>query len=291
MDWNWFFGAISQCSAAIVGLFGAFVISKIISKDSEYADLNRDIVETQKEIEKRQFDLASFDFVSFNNGKNSEVLESKELQKKIDELETPPNDITVNQIEYLIANMPFSYFEERQLITKKLKDKLEDCTYKIYSSYNVPLFSKKIEDIQFQTKHTIKSVGNLVYRLKNFSKDKKMMSWIISLIYCLFIIGVMYPLSFMPAKSRLVICSIVEFAKNISPIKATILGAMFVLCTTIFTIFFFRNKRHYFKKEVIEQLESQLELDYYSIYLARFESNTRYFKTLSRNMIGIPPVC
>ena len=36
MDWNWFFSSLAQSTAAIVGLFGAFIITKIINNEKEY---------------------------------------------------------------------------------------------------------------------------------------------------------------------------------------------------------------------------------------------------------------
>lgn len=36
MDWNWFLSSFAQSTAAIVGLFGAFVITKIINNEKEY---------------------------------------------------------------------------------------------------------------------------------------------------------------------------------------------------------------------------------------------------------------
>jgi len=34
MDWNWFFSSLSQSAAAIVGIFGAFIITKIFSNQT-----------------------------------------------------------------------------------------------------------------------------------------------------------------------------------------------------------------------------------------------------------------
>ena len=34
IDWNWFFSAFAQSGAAIIGIIGAFVISKIIDESS-----------------------------------------------------------------------------------------------------------------------------------------------------------------------------------------------------------------------------------------------------------------
>src|SRR5215218_10358051 len=35
-DWNWFFSALPQCAAAIVGLGGAFLVTKIVNNEAEY---------------------------------------------------------------------------------------------------------------------------------------------------------------------------------------------------------------------------------------------------------------
>jgi hypothetical protein len=36
MDWNWFFSAVSQSAAAIVGIFAAFIITAIIKNQTEF---------------------------------------------------------------------------------------------------------------------------------------------------------------------------------------------------------------------------------------------------------------
>src|SRR5258706_12907502 len=36
MDWNWFFSSLAQATAAIAGIFAAFIITKIINLQSEF---------------------------------------------------------------------------------------------------------------------------------------------------------------------------------------------------------------------------------------------------------------
>ncbi len=38
MDWNWFFSSLSQSSAAIVGIFGAFIITKVLSNQVMFGE-------------------------------------------------------------------------------------------------------------------------------------------------------------------------------------------------------------------------------------------------------------
>ncbi len=37
LDWNWYFSSLAQSTAAVVGIFGAFIITKILSNQSEYS--------------------------------------------------------------------------------------------------------------------------------------------------------------------------------------------------------------------------------------------------------------
>jgi len=37
VDWNWFFSALAQSTAAIVGLIGAFVFTKIVNNQAAFA--------------------------------------------------------------------------------------------------------------------------------------------------------------------------------------------------------------------------------------------------------------
>lgn len=38
MDWNWFFSSLAQSSAAIVGIFGAFIITKVLSNQVSFQE-------------------------------------------------------------------------------------------------------------------------------------------------------------------------------------------------------------------------------------------------------------
>ena len=37
MDWNWFYSSLAQSAAAIVGIFGAFIITKILSNQATFS--------------------------------------------------------------------------------------------------------------------------------------------------------------------------------------------------------------------------------------------------------------
>lgn len=40
LDWNWFFSSLAQSVAALVGVFAAFIITKIINNQAEFQRKN-----------------------------------------------------------------------------------------------------------------------------------------------------------------------------------------------------------------------------------------------------------
>ncbi len=38
MDWNWFYSSSAQSAAAIVGIFAAFIITKIVNNQSDFSN-------------------------------------------------------------------------------------------------------------------------------------------------------------------------------------------------------------------------------------------------------------
>jgi hypothetical protein len=41
IDWNWFFSSVAQSAAAIVGIFGAFIVTKILANQSAFSEKSR----------------------------------------------------------------------------------------------------------------------------------------------------------------------------------------------------------------------------------------------------------
>lgn len=52
MDWNWFFSSLAQSSAAIVGFFGAFTITKILSNETAFSEKKNRLKELLSVAEK-----------------------------------------------------------------------------------------------------------------------------------------------------------------------------------------------------------------------------------------------
>ena len=70
-DPNWFYSSSAQCASAIVGLMGAFLVTKLINQKSFMSQLKKEIDETKIKI----------------NSINAEIQSKKEYIQKIDDEE------------------------------------------------------------------------------------------------------------------------------------------------------------------------------------------------------------
>jgi len=97
MDWNWFFSSFCQSAAALIGIIGAFVISRLLGINdrlnnmfSDFDNLTIEFNETILKINSRHFYWFTKSHVKYNtelkemiaNGE-FENLEEKDILKKI----------------------------------------------------------------------------------------------------------------------------------------------------------------------------------------------------------------
>ncbi len=90
IDWNWFFSSLAQSVAALVGIFAAFIITKIISNQSEFQRKNSRLRELLSVSAKYRDALSyrSFDWYNehtlndaLNELEDDHILESKSVSR------------------------------------------------------------------------------------------------------------------------------------------------------------------------------------------------------------------
>ncbi len=131
MDWNVFFSTMSQTCGAVVGIFSAFLITKIIADQSEFSRL-RDKISTM--ISKSEYLKAHFDRVDF------EQLNNKELKDL--------SDILYNSIkdEELDKSPEFYYELIDQPLYASKSDAIEYIKYAIQRAEKYQLEKKKKQE-------------------------------------------------------------------------------------------------------------------------------------------------
>lgn len=115
MDWNWFFTAIAQCSAAIVGFIGGFIITKILSSEIEYNNITLLFDDLNNKInhQKRLISIRSFDWY------NSRIRENVRRSDKYELLVRKDDD----SIDYAcIMNLDYSPYDNLSSIKEEIAE-------------------------------------------------------------------------------------------------------------------------------------------------------------------------
>lgn len=118
MDWNWFFSSLSQSTAAIVGLFGAFIFTKIISNEQKFNENNDKIQDMINNSNNLIRQLSNRRFEWYTLRVNEDVIEDMEatFKKNREELNLTP--------EELYNKYNFSPFSTKKEILKLIEAKI-----------------------------------------------------------------------------------------------------------------------------------------------------------------------
>jgi hypothetical protein len=88
MEWNYFFSSLAQSAAALIGIIGAFIISKIIDENNNYVETKiefYDIIESGRLLEVK---ASNYDFEKYKNMLCKEDIkeETKRMQYKYEKI-------------------------------------------------------------------------------------------------------------------------------------------------------------------------------------------------------------
>lgn len=88
-DWNWFFSSVAQSAAAIVGIFGAFIVTKILANQSAFAEKSRRIQELITLGEKIADATSRLSFDWYHRHDSASEIENLERLLEKDDKESP----------------------------------------------------------------------------------------------------------------------------------------------------------------------------------------------------------
>jgi len=69
IDWDWFFSSLSQSSAALVGIFGAFIVAKVLSNQATFSEKSGKISQLLAGAEKLKSRIDGDEFEFYNDRK------------------------------------------------------------------------------------------------------------------------------------------------------------------------------------------------------------------------------
>jgi hypothetical protein len=298
MDWNWFFSSMAQSVAAIVGLMGAFVFTKLISNETDY-DRHRD--HTRDLLRKSQFlvDRIESRYFRWYNERaaNAELNRLRREMKDTDERRTP---------EEYYNEYHFSPYQKREevleailpIIQPRVKNKPStrsghlDAPYLVARPPEMPDltlfaashdFDKVIEEreaidaVRNEVNHHAQMVGDHLRVVRRNPESSPVVHWTLLAMLTLFYVGVIYPLSFLPLQSPLA-QPIISF----EAMEATILsirGFLLIVVSAVFSvlvIYFIRRNAHLrHPQEDLDALTKHDAVEKYSTYFANYVENKR----------------
>jgi hypothetical protein len=166
-DPNWFYSALAQSAAAIVGLIGAFVTSRVMMMASERSRIEKRINEIDAEIKELE-------------RQNAPLLEYiAEIDRKDEEEDRKEDAESVNS--FLRAKKPELDLENLPTADEMLKELLEGSRIRISDENFVSMFKEEygalIEEIRVEKEeeirlnHSLGSIGELVAQAVRLSNS------------------------------------------------------------------------------------------------------------------------
>lgn len=306
MDWNWFYSSIAQSAAAIVGIFGAFIITKILGNQATFSQKTnkcRDVI-TQCQ---RVVDAANHLSIDWYNRhtNNEEFRKLKELLEESEEL-TPeqyydklyfsayyPRSKTLDAIQKVIAG--FKAMKEREWKEQQARSNpgfasitatsMRLPTLDMNLHMRVPLEKEQesIEAVYRDAKHHMRLASDALSTIKNNPESSNQITYALILVTVLFFFGVIYPLSFLPVSSAGVIdISVRYFFPTLLSFKGFLLTIVSLVFCAVLVMFFWLNLALRYSAELVAELSKFIRVESYSTDFEILESN-RTFSAGSHN--------
>jgi len=299
MDWNWFFSSAAQSAAAIVGIFAAFLITKIIgnqsifnSKCNTLDELIADAKALEDEAGTRYFNWYNerkidieFDKIEEEFINEGVIFTPEEYYKKYNfpefiEKTKVLNLLNVKCQEYRGKKEKDSLEVEAQLkklgpgraiVTQRQIHVPTTLTYVHKVAEERDLIDNLIVKIRLHCRHA----ENFVSVNHKDPESSPLITASLGLTLILFYFGVIYPLSFLPLRldSRFEV-SVLAFWEILFSLKGLILLVISCVFNAIAIVFFVINLRLKYPTDKIQELSKYSKISSYSSYLKNMEDNS-----------------
>lgn len=307
-DWNWFFSSVAQSAAAIVGIFGAFIVTKILANQSAFAEKSRRVRELITLGEKLVDSASRLAFDWYHRHDSAGELE--DLEKLLEKDADQDPDTLYDKLRFspYIARADAvatigrakSYREDRlRREREESRRQMEQArnmglgaafatpvNSELLRSLNSPLrhslqpqLTKEREEIDAmytEVKHHARVVTDFHALVASNPESSELITASLVLILTLFFAGVIYPLSFMPLptdwKPAL---SIAEVPTFLFSLRGALLAVVSILFSAMLAMFFMLNIRMRYPRDQLDQLQQFTDLAKYSKYFANRQDNAK----------------
>ncbi|MEC4022520.1 hypothetical protein VSO52_06940 [Pseudomonas fulva] len=322
IDWNWFFSTLSQSTAAIVGIFGAFLIAKIFSNQSVFSEKTNKIKTLSIEAEKLLDKIESIDFEWYIKTKNEPAF--KAAANAIHKIQDgDPTYFSDEVIADIYDECHFSIFSDREDIISMLKSEatahcehVRELNIKVeqhkkarqaledgssgsiggissimqnmfpprysrdsllrFSDHTVtpwPLLTKErdlITECHLESKHHARVISDFLESVRGNPESPPQITLSLAFTALLFLLGVIYPLTFMPSTTPPIhASSLAELFNAFLSIKGLLLTSLTTAFIFIVGIFIRTNHNMKYNSEDIKALGRLSNANNYCRYFER----------------------
>jgi hypothetical protein len=294
MDWNWFFSSVAQSAAAIVAVFSAFIITKIINNQSQFEANKRRIRTALIESENLKL-LAGNRRIGWysQNIVKREYDRLKEKRQK--------GEVNCSAEEYYFSGK-FPIFIKRDGIIKdiqtimqypriaKKNNSIQDAfkdfkpAHELSEEQLMMQEQNNIYELISDIKHHISKLNDLHAELSQNQESSPVIMWSIIASMSLFHIGVIYPLGFlpMPSNTTKIDLSFRYIPDYIFSFNGAMLFVILLIFTCINGYFLRKNAKMVYEQAEIDKLKTFTVFGDYHVYLQNMENNeiakVEYFK-------------
>lgn len=289
MDWNWFFSALAQSSAAIVGVFAAFVITKIINNQADFSRSTAKTKDILNQCERFKDEVATIHFQWWSkHSLDSELDRLERTLKEVKEAKTP---------EQYYEEFNFPEFIERAVVLQQIEGRIRVSKsrgqrHNSFRSGIDTLTTRSIinNGLQPELDHEEKLINRLVVELRHHTRtvllhynyitgdpeSSSAISYSIVGAVALFFVGVIYPLSFTPlATGHAPQVALAEFFDILFSLRGLLLSAISLIFVGMLGAFMIINFRLRHQQEDKDTLQYYSSIGNYSDYLAIMEANRK----------------
>ena len=284
MDWNWFFSSLAQSAAAIVAIFGGFIITKVMNNQSDFERKCSEVKDCIRLCLRLVHEGQTVNFQFIVGLARQRGLHAAEMRIF--------NDNPVQDAEHYYRTTLFSAFDDRQQIINDINNLIEN--FRLHPTAPIARsrsFSNATAATEFHTqernagesinKYILDvnslslSARTLAAEIKGDRYSRQLVATAIIGIIVLFYVGVIYPLSFMPMiPNQPLSLSVSAFWSTLFSLPGAIMSVISVIFTLMMLAFLAINLRLKFDQQEIRKLEDFSIPEAFSPYLARATKNS-----------------
>lgn len=285
-DWNWFFSSLAQSIAAIVGILGAFAITSLVSNQ---ADFKRQLGRGHELLARSQ-QLADALSERYFNWYNKHSMQ--------DLLDSVASDIQREHIheitaETLLERHPYSPFVPRDEVLSRVQTciaiqakeasrprtgfEFNPIPRSIVSpnlSRDLQKEREAIDGLIVEVRHNTRLASQYLGSIDDNPEDSPLVRFAIAACITLFLGGVIYPLSFLPAHpSHAPTLSLQAVLPTLLSLRGAFLSFTSVVFLVLCAAFVRLSRQLRYPTSLLEPLRPFQQVGAYSEYLAIMVAN------------------